>query len=57
MFRTLLGCTLALLAVSATADSQSPYLGQESREIKALSSQEIPETSRAREWALPRRPN
>ena len=41
MFRTLLGCTLALLAVSATADSQSPYVGQESRQIKALSPQEI----------------
>ena len=41
MFRTLLGCTLALLAVSATANSQSPYVGQESREIKALSPQEI----------------
>ena len=31
MFRTLLGCTLALLAVSATADSQSPYVGQDCR--------------------------
>lgn len=41
MFRTLLGCTLALLGVSAIADSQSPYVGQESREIKALSPQEI----------------
>jgi Spy/CpxP family protein refolding chaperone len=41
MFRTLLGCTIALLTVSATADSQSPYVGQESREIKALSPQEI----------------
>ena len=41
MFRMLLGFTLALLAVSATADSQSPYVGQESRAIKALSPQEI----------------
>ena len=41
MFRTLLGCTLALLAVSANAASPSPYVGQESREIKALSPQEI----------------
>jgi hypothetical protein len=41
MFRTLLGCTLVLLVVSATAYSQSPYVGQESREIKALSPQEI----------------
>jgi len=37
----LLGFTLASLAVSATADSQSPYVGQESRAIKALSPQEI----------------
>jgi Spy/CpxP family protein refolding chaperone len=41
MFRTLFACMLALLAVSATADSQSPYVGQESREIKTLSPQEI----------------
>ena len=41
MFRMLLGFMLALLAVSATADSQSPYVGQESRAIKALSPQEI----------------
>ena len=41
MFRTLWACMLALLAVSAVADSQSPYVGQESREIKALSPQEI----------------
>lgn len=41
MFRTLLACMLALLTVSTTADSQSPYVGQESREIKALSPQEI----------------
>ena len=41
MFRTLLGFTLALVTVSATADSQSPYVGQESRAIKALSPQEI----------------
>lgn len=40
MFRTLLGCTLVLLAVSAHAASSSPYVGQESREIKALSPQE-----------------
>src|SRR5215831_6066543 len=41
MFRTLLACTLALLAVSAPVNSQSPYAGLESREIKALSPQEI----------------
>ena len=41
MFRTLLACTLALLAASAPVNSQSPYVGQESREIKALSPQEI----------------
>ena len=41
VFRTLLGCALALLAISPTARSQSPYVGQESREIKALSPQEI----------------
>jgi Spy/CpxP family protein refolding chaperone len=41
MFRTLFACMLALLAVSATADSQSPYVGQELREIKAMSPPEI----------------
>lgn len=41
MFRTLLGCTLLLLAGSANAASPSPYVGQESREVKALSPQEI----------------
>jgi Spy/CpxP family protein refolding chaperone len=41
MFRTLLGCTLVLLALSVNADPPSPYMGQESREIKALSPQEI----------------
>jgi len=41
MFRILFACMLALLAVSATADPQSPYVGQESREIKALLPQEI----------------
>jgi Spy/CpxP family protein refolding chaperone len=40
MFRTLL-CVLALLSGSAGAQSQSPYMGQEFREIKALSPQEI----------------
>ena len=57
MFGTLLACMLALLTVLATADSQSPYVGQESREIKALSAWRFPTTSRAREWALLRRPN
>ena len=32
---------LALLVLSTTVDSQSPYVGQESREIKALSAQEV----------------
>jgi len=41
MLRTLLGCTLILLAVSANAASPSPYAGQELREIKALSPQEV----------------
>src|SRR6185295_13986694 len=38
---TLLGCTVALLITASMARSQSPYIGQESREIKALSPQEI----------------
>jgi hypothetical protein len=41
MFRTLLCFVLALLSWSAAAQSQSPYVGQEFREIKALSLQEI----------------
>jgi Spy/CpxP family protein refolding chaperone len=41
MFRTLLCCVLALLSWPASAQSQSPYVGQELREIKALSPQEI----------------
>jgi hypothetical protein len=41
MFRTLLWCVLALLSWSTGAQSQSPYVGQEFREIKALSPQEI----------------
>lgn len=34
-------CALAWLAGPARSDAQSPYVGQESREIKALSPQEI----------------
>jgi Spy/CpxP family protein refolding chaperone len=42
MFRTLLCCVLTLLFWSAVAHSQSsPYVGQELREIKALSPQEL----------------
>ena len=41
MFRTLLACMLALLAVSATADSQSPYVGQEYPERSRHCSMEI----------------
>ena len=37
----LLASTIALLLLSTTVYSQSPYMGQESREIKALSPQEI----------------
>jgi Spy/CpxP family protein refolding chaperone len=39
--RAVLCCALAVLAGSATADAQSPHAGQESRAIKALSSEEI----------------
>jgi Spy/CpxP family protein refolding chaperone len=41
MFRIVLCCTLALLAGPGSASSKSPYSGQESREIKALSHQEV----------------
>ena len=34
-------CAAALLAALGNAYSQSPYVGQESREIKALSAQEV----------------
>jgi hypothetical protein len=41
MLRNALMCAAVLLAASGTAYSQSPYAGQESREIKALSPQEV----------------
>ena len=40
MFRILV-CVLTLLSGAAWAQSQSPYVGQQFREIKALSPQEI----------------
>jgi hypothetical protein len=36
-------CLMVILASAARADAPSPYAGQESREIKALSQQEISE--------------
>jgi hypothetical protein len=41
MLRKALFCAVALLAGFGNASSQSPYAGQESREIKALSPQEV----------------
>lgn len=41
MLRNALLCAVALLAAFGNAYSQSPYTGQESREIKALSPQEV----------------
>ena len=41
MLRTVVCCTVVWLAASVSANAQSPYSGQESREIKALSPQEI----------------
>jgi len=41
MFRTLFCCVLAVLSWPAGVQSQSPYAGQEFREIKTLSPQEI----------------
>jgi hypothetical protein len=41
MLRNALFCAAALLAVFGAAYSQSPYAGQESREIKALSPREV----------------
>lgn len=41
MLKTLLGCLLILFARSANAAPPSPYVGQESRAIKALSPQDI----------------
>jgi len=41
MLRAALGCALVLLALPARASSPSPYAGQEVREIKALSPEEI----------------
>jgi Spy/CpxP family protein refolding chaperone len=36
-----LGVIVSVVAVAATANTESPYVGQETREIKALSQQEI----------------
>src|SRR5215813_11651285 len=41
MFRTLFCCVLAVLSWPAGVQSQLPYAGQEFREIKTLSPQEI----------------
>jgi len=42
MLRKASFCVLAVVAsFASTADSRSPYVGEESREIKALSSQEV----------------
>jgi hypothetical protein len=41
MLRTLLFCLLTLLYLPTVGRAQSPYAGQESREIKSLSAQEI----------------
>jgi Spy/CpxP family protein refolding chaperone len=41
MLRAALCCALVLLAMPARASSPSPYAGQEGREIKALSPEEI----------------
>jgi Spy/CpxP family protein refolding chaperone len=41
MLKALLGCLLILFAGSANAAPPSPYVGQESRAIKALSPQEV----------------
>ena len=43
MLRTALFCAAALLAGFGNAYAQSPYAGQESRESKALSPQEVPD--------------
>src|SRR5262245_59605560 len=41
MSRTVVCCTVVWLAAAVSANAQSPYAGQESRAIKALSPQEI----------------
>jgi hypothetical protein len=41
VFRRFLCCAFTLMPLSASAQSQSPYVGQELRQIKALSPQEI----------------
>ena len=41
MARIVIGAALAIVLSALTADAQSPYAGQESRPIKALSSEEI----------------
>jgi len=52
MKRTGLLCALALLAMSALAQSPSPYAGQQSREIKALSAQEVGDLTSGRGMGL-----
>jgi Spy/CpxP family protein refolding chaperone len=41
MVRSVFGCALVLIASAAQGASPSPHVGQESREVKALSPQEI----------------
>ena len=52
MFRTSLCCVITLLSWSTVAQCQSPYVGQEYREIKALSTQEISDYSSGRGMGL-----
>jgi Spy/CpxP family protein refolding chaperone len=47
-------CVMALLAATALAASPSPYAGQETRELKALSPQEIDDLEKGRGMGLAR---
>jgi len=54
MLRKALLCAAALLTGLGSAHSQSPYAGQESREIKALSAQEVSDLLAGRGMGLAR---
>jgi hypothetical protein len=54
MLRKALFCAAALLTGLGSAHSQSPYAGQESREIKALSAQEVSDLLAGRGMGLAR---
>jgi hypothetical protein len=52
-----LGVLMSVVAVAAAAHTDSPYMGQETHDIKALSPQDIDAICTAEGWGMPKRPN